>query len=458
MNKSASKKTLIASAAAVSLSALLFAGTTYAWFTDSASSAVSTIQSGNLDVNLLKGTVTKEISEDTNEETTTIKYTSVGANDLVFDNVDTWEPGYATVQYLRVENKGSLALEYKLTVDITNNKTGISVNKDVIDLTTVLKAAIVPADAAYANRAEAIKAAEANGAVTLDKLASATGQLLAGDTGYKDYAVIIYMPETVDNSANHNGTDIPSVKLGVTVDAKQWQYETDSFNNTYDANATYSGYQKASSNVITESDVANPVELSTDSVLKASVINSVVIDLGGQTLSVPSDNTGNNGICEITGETPTLILKNGTFQTSTAHASLGNLYIGGMEDDETYAPINVYCENVDFTADNADKNYTFLMAVATNGTVTFKNCTFDQTNFFLYLGWAEGESVSIDFEDCNFIKGKAAPVEIIIDSNGGIANITFTRCTYQSMPVTAENTTSVVQTSNYKGITFTVIE
>ena len=53
MKKSTTKMSLVASIAALVLCCAMLIGTTFAWFTDSASTAVNKIQAGTLDVQLL---------------------------------------------------------------------------------------------------------------------------------------------------------------------------------------------------------------------------------------------------------------------------------------------------------------------------------------------------------------------------------------------------------------------
>ena len=52
MTKTNNKKALLSSAFALVLSVAMLIGTTFAWFTDTASTAVNKIQSGKLDVDL----------------------------------------------------------------------------------------------------------------------------------------------------------------------------------------------------------------------------------------------------------------------------------------------------------------------------------------------------------------------------------------------------------------------
>ena len=62
--------------------------------------------------------------------------------------------------------------------------------------------------------------------------------LQAADNDYV-FAVAVWMPEETDNNANHNGTDKPSIKLGVNLVATQYTYEEDTFDENYDTNAQY---------------------------------------------------------------------------------------------------------------------------------------------------------------------------------------------------------------------------
>ena len=50
------------------------------------------------------------------------------------------------------------------------------------------------------------------------------------------------MPTTVGNEANHNGTEIPEINLGISVLATQYTYENDSFGNDYDKDAEFVEY------------------------------------------------------------------------------------------------------------------------------------------------------------------------------------------------------------------------
>ena len=109
--KYSTKKALLASALSLLLCVSMLVGTTFAWFTDSVTSANNIIMAGNLDVEL-------EYSTDM------VNWTAVDANTNVFKEGALWEPGYTEVVYLRVSNVGSLAMKYKLGVNVASETEG----------------------------------------------------------------------------------------------------------------------------------------------------------------------------------------------------------------------------------------------------------------------------------------------------------------------------------------------
>jgi predicted ribosomally synthesized peptide with SipW-like signal peptide len=240
MKKSASKKALIASAAAISLSALLFAGTTYAWFTDSASSGISEIKSGNLDVTLqvlnANGDWVDVVADTKDADGNVVKGTDIFATACA--NTGLWEPGHTEVVYLKVTNAGSLALKYQLSVNKEEETTGTSVTNKTITLSEVLKYGLVTGDTLtkYTSRADAIAAAKSQSKEIGTFSDSET--LNPGTTGNVQYvALIVYMPEETGNDANYTGTTIPSIDLRVELSATQAVSESDSFGSDYDDNA-----------------------------------------------------------------------------------------------------------------------------------------------------------------------------------------------------------------------------
>ena len=126
-NKKTTKRALLSSVMAIVLCLAMLIGTTFAWFTDSASTAVNKIQSGNLDVALemQKADGSWESAEG---KTLTFKTADNRAADKIL-----WEPGCTyELPKLRVVNKGNLALKY--TVEITGINGDAKLN-EVIDWT-----------------------------------------------------------------------------------------------------------------------------------------------------------------------------------------------------------------------------------------------------------------------------------------------------------------------------------
>ncbi|MDY4186624.1 MAG: TasA family protein, partial [Candidatus Borkfalkiaceae bacterium] len=121
------KRALISSTLAIFICVSMLIGTTFAWFTDTASTAVNKIQSGTLDVAL----------EMSNDGTT---WESAEGKTLTFKTQDNraadqilWEPGCTyELPKLRVVNKGNLALKYKIQITGINGDAKLN---EVIDWT-----------------------------------------------------------------------------------------------------------------------------------------------------------------------------------------------------------------------------------------------------------------------------------------------------------------------------------
>ena len=129
-NKKATKRALLTSITALAMCVVMLVGTTFAWFTDTATANVNRIQAGNLDVALemLDGTnwVTAE------GQTLNFVKAAGGENQAIL-----WEPGAEyKLPELRVVNNGNLNIKYKVEV------TGIQMNRQpvagVFDLNDVI--------------------------------------------------------------------------------------------------------------------------------------------------------------------------------------------------------------------------------------------------------------------------------------------------------------------------------
>ena len=233
------KHKLLSSIATLFVCLAMFIGSTYAWFTDSASTGVNTIQAGNLDIVL-------EYYDSSNST-----WTKVTDQTKLFDDSALWEPGHTEVAYLHIKNAGTLDLKYKMNVNIPSETGSINQKGETFKLSDHLVFGKIPmasADSFYSNDAPG-RADARSAAGTTKGLSSWTkaGNLYANPipaTAPSDYvneeyvALVIYMPETVGNEANHkDDVEPPKIELGVNVVATQLDSESDSFGNDYDANA-----------------------------------------------------------------------------------------------------------------------------------------------------------------------------------------------------------------------------
>lgn len=225
------KRALLTSVLALVLSLAMLAGSTFAWFTDTASTGVNRIVSGNLDVGLQYWGV--------GEDGQKTWLTAENSEDL-FDENALWEPGYTQIVYLKVKNNGNLALTYAMQITPVHETVGVNVDGEQFKLSDYIKFGWTTFTA------------DENGApVALDREAAQTGvgdgaQL--GKTLHRQaadpmkanaeelVALVAWMPENVGNEANYS-TVQPSIELSLKVLATQAAVESDSFNNTYDGDA-----------------------------------------------------------------------------------------------------------------------------------------------------------------------------------------------------------------------------
>lgn len=234
-NKKSTLRALVFSGLAMLLSISMLVGTTFAWFTDSVVSGNNKILAGNLDI---------EVDYLASGEWKTVEEASE-----IFNPAALWEPGHVEVAYFRIKNAGTLALKYSLLMNVVKYGDGINVYGEEFQLADYINIAIVEdvdgSTDAYATRDAAVDAALADVAASNRTNPRTLGDhtaervtndaLLSGEEEF--FAVVIWMPEEVDNHANYKkGTPAPVVEFGVHVMATQTPHESDSFDNQYDAN------------------------------------------------------------------------------------------------------------------------------------------------------------------------------------------------------------------------------
>ena len=226
MKKSNTRRALLMSVLSLVLCISMLVGTTFAWFTDSVTSGRNVIQSGNLDIEL-----EYSVLDGTGAWTA---YQPVDIDTRVFDYT-LWEPGYTQVAKFKITNAGSLALKYQLTAAIADEVGGVNKDGDTFKLSKHLKYGVTKTLEVLDDRATAAAAAtESFDGLNVNE---ETPLLIPGAS--EEIGMVITMPVTVGNVANHNGTDKPSIEFGIKLVATQAMKESDSFGNDYDEKATY---------------------------------------------------------------------------------------------------------------------------------------------------------------------------------------------------------------------------
>ena len=250
MTKTNSKKALLSSAFALVLSVAMLIGTTFAWFTDTASTGVNKIQAGNLDVKLMYST-------------DMVTWKEATSTTQLFNDDALWEPGHTELVYLKVVNAGNLALKYEMTTNSYDKERGKNANGDLFYIDKYLKIGVAETQNVFESRSAAIDAIAANEKSMEKEIQITDGwTVLNPNAESAPFAVVIYMPTTVGNEANNvQSWRHPSLKgFGLVVNATQATVESDSFGKDYDEKAPTTITTKSASSgthVINENVQAN---------------------------------------------------------------------------------------------------------------------------------------------------------------------------------------------------------
>lgn len=251
MNESTkTKKALRGSLFALFLCIVLLIGTTFAWFTDTASTGVNKIQSGKLDVELQydnNGTW-----ENAEGKTLDFQKAKGAKNEAIL-----WEPGCTyELPQIKVVNKGNLALKY--TVKVTGVEGDQKLN-EVIDWTI---------DGVDINQEQHLTAGAESAALTL--------------RGH------------MQESAGNEYQNLSIEGVSITVYATQDTVESDSFNNQYDANATSADELKAALKNGGDINISKNIYTDNTDTKDARMIISKPTTLNLDKKIISPDNMGNN--------------------------------------------------------------------------------------------------------------------------------------------------------------------
>ena len=434
-NRKATKRALLTSVMALVMCVVMLVGTTFAWFTDTATTNVNTIKAGNLKVQLQ----VKENDQWVDAKGKTLQFVKAAAGK---DQKVLWEPGAEyKLPELKVVNNGSLKLKYTIAITGINGDAKLN---EAIDWTIN--------DAAF-NLTEQ----------TLDATAESAPFTIKG-----------HMKENAGNE--YQGLSIDGI--GITVYATQAVGEYDSTRDNYDENATY----PTGATIVGLNGTYDSLTAAMVAWRESKNILTTGGNMGGHPAELTSVDTiswvisGSVGTGDGTGVVGTSgsLLSGGYIYPSIV---ISNVYIKGVNNAELkneiggdyalssggknvvydgitfpeYVSFNSKAENVTF------KNCTFKggLKVMQAANVTVDNCKFEGDGTKDYAFFAQAATMdSVVFtknEVSNFQRG------INVQDFSGTANVTISNNEIKNITGKTENSVtygSAIQLTNAK--TFTV--
>ena len=344
------RRALFTSVVAIFVCITMLIGTTFAWFTDTASTAVNKIQAGTLNVALeMKDASGNWV--DAEGQTLSWKKAAGAAGEQVL-----WEPGCTyELPELRIVNKGNLALKYKIVIN------GIVGNAKLLEVISFT----------YGN------GIDINAEVSLAPNAATEGIIIKG-----------HMAEDAGNEYQDKSIE----GIGITVVATQDTVEHDSNGNTYDAGADYA------------IPVATAVELTAALANGRDVILTAPVQMP-DVIEIKNDVTiygGENGQLLVPDNADRVI--NITDNTEPVTLTLSNVDVVGPTTGTYTRGVSVYgTTNVTIVADNSSvsANYYALNIASANQNVkaTIRNTTL--TGWCAFQTWSAGTKAT--FENCTLI-------------------------------------------------------
>ncbi len=332
------KSALLLSFTSLLLCFAMLAGSTFAWFTDTATTGVNQIKSGNLKVDLQ---MQKPDGSWVSAKGETLEFKK--AADAPADEKVLWEPGCIyELPKLRVINMGNLALKY--TIEITGINGDAKLN-DAIDW-------------------------------TIDGIGSTAEYTSLGVGENKEFTIKGHMKKDAGNE--YQGLSINGI--GITVFATQDTVEYDSHDNQYDKDAGTAHYTLAEFNALTE--IPEDVKV-------------VYLNIGDVSLADGDVTIGNKDICDMwtwdrstdhyvgeileDGHKVYMVRENDTIYSSNKAGI--TLYISGSVNDNPEGKLNQSNSHaITFSIPDASK-VVFTKDFTVNG------------YFRMYTGWSDGRNL-----------------------------------------------------------------
>lgn len=430
------KRALTASIGCLALCVVMLIGTTFAWFTDTATTGVNQITSGKLKVSIVD------------------KNGGALTNGLTFENMNgssdiLWEPNASfKTQAFKVKNDGNLALQYKFELNGVTGDEG---------LVKAIEFSVVDKDGHE---------------VSLDKFA---GNLNATDETSDVYYIKGHMLESAGNE--YQGMTLTGISLAVS--ATQYTYESDSYGNNYDANAKYAtpvstvdalkdAIAAGKDVVLNDANLEITNDISTSDILALEVNSDTTIyGSGTTTLSAEDPKGGSGRVINVNDNTnPVTLTLSGvnivgptTNSFNRGISAYGNTDVSIVMDNCTasanHYALNIATENKKATVSARNSSLTGYSAFQTsspNTTATFENCTLtgwnqwdfstnakdkesfgnSQNDYAVVKLSSDAEKSNLTFKNC-LIEAKmtgTAMERILSASSGASGTVTFEGCTF----------------------------
>ena len=422
-NQKATKRALLSSVMALVMCVVMLVGTTFAWFTDTASTGVNKIVSGNLKVDI--------IGENSDSHIETLNFTKAGT--VVGTDAAAailWEPGcrYLTEGF-RIANNGNLALKWKAEINKGGARdgkvAGSTIAKDGKSLLDVIDFYVVTSKE---ENAEAVK------------IEDFTGNLTAGAK-----SGVYYIKGVMQTTAGNDYQDLTLDGITITVYATQDTVENDSFNNQYDKDATYLTYPAGVTDEIFDSKIDADYSIPGGSTGKAPAVTAYVDGNGEVQYTADIKTALDNGAS-------TIYLKKNTKGRLMA---LTDFLAQPNRSSDVTKDITIYANGADFeygelaintTAAGKSANFTIKVYDAKNlrvwgntpnagvtQNIILENCTYEGTGIGtnaaggIFFAYGETGTINLTMNNCK-VSGSDQGVYFGCDGSLTVKDSSFTKC------------------------------
>ena len=292
--KISTKKALIASVLSLVLCVSMLVGSTFAWFTDTATTSVNKIVAGRLDVELWKADLDESL------DVTPLKW--VKAAGAEGEDV-LWEPGCTyDLESFRIKNNGTLALKYKVVI---SGLVGSAKLLNAIEFT-------VTVDGTELEAKDGVSTVQ-----TVADLNNFEGKLAAGAVTGK---ITITGKMRTDAGNEYQNEKIEGI--AITVYATQDTVEKDSNGNTYDDGAAYTEVIDAGKTFTGKQTLdVGITATNADAIAVRAIGADADVTITGGTFD---GGKGGNNICVAAANGAKVTIKDGTFTVGGDANGYGN--------------------------------------------------------------------------------------------------------------------------------------